>query len=148
MDDKFALMPRAVAAVYMNATGAFGRCQARETNDAVCGAGAAGSSGGGPFAMKSKAAMMRSGGGLKTRRALRGDAGRQLSQAAKLSKLDKLSALARSGGGMARQKMPPYWATPQCVLKRHLITNLPEVRMGDCLRAEGQPAALRLVRPR
>ena len=41
----------------------------------------------------------------------------------------------------------PYWATPQCVLKRHLIANVEGVRMVDCLRMGGGPAALRLLRP-
>ena len=41
----------------------------------------------------------------------------------------------------------PYWATPQCVLKRHLLAQLPDVRMVDCLREVGQRPLLRLVRP-
>ena len=51
-------------------------------------------------------------------------------------------------GGAGRMKLPPYWATPQCILKRHLLARLPELRMGDCLRGPQEPALLRLVRPR
>ena len=46
------------------------------------------------------------------------------------------------GGGHS-----PYWATPQCVLKRHLIFSLPEIRMVDCLRKPGERPLLRLIRP-
>jgi hypothetical protein len=49
-----------------------------------------------------------------------------------------------------RSKHQPYWATPQCVLKRHLLSAEPRLRVLDCLRdspgGQGRPL-LRLVRP-
>ena len=54
---------------------------------------------------------------------------------------------AAAGAGLARAP-PPYWATPQCVLKRHLLEHLKGLRMVDCMRPDGGPAVLRLIRPR
>ena len=43
--------------------------------------------------------------------------------------------------------VPPYWATPQCILKRHLLAADPNMGMVDCTRREGQPVLMRLIRP-
>ena len=120
LDDKFALMSREVASVYMNATSAFSACQSRRANLLSCGDGSSGSD---------KRAIG------KSLRSLKGRAERpkQGSQSA-----------------MGKFRMPapsPYWATPQCVLKRHLIEHLPDIRMVDCLRKAGERPPLRLIRP-
>ena len=112
-------MTREVAAVYMNATRAFGTCQSRKLNGPSCGGGL-GKLGGG-------------GGGLKAKAKLPGG---------KHGLLNSKRAL------LAASQHTPYWATPQCVLKRHLLSHLPDVRMVDCLREAGQRGpVMRLVRP-
>jgi len=137
LDDKFGLMPRRVAAVYMNATAAFTECQSRTINAPDCGEGRMGV--GGKGMMGGKGRMM------KTK-------GRQLMEKPQKDKtafkamrrraLSQKGAKGFPGGGHS-----PYWSTPQCVLKRHLMKWIPEVRMTDCLRLDGKGPVLRLIRP-
>lgn len=146
MDDKFALMPRRVATVYMNATAAFQVCQERRTNVALCGGDAGGR---GRYLIKSagsKAKVRMHRGGPAD-----GNHGTAIGRSlAPLSKPWSKSSLvvkrhhASSGGS---RPPPPYWATPQCVLRRHLLSALPELHTVDCLRRPGEPVPLRLVRP-
>ena len=50
-------------------------------------------------------------------------------------------------GRRLQMRHQPYWATPQCVLKRHLLAGLgSELRMINCMAALNGPL-LRLVRP-
>ena len=129
LDDKFGLMTREVAAVYMNATGAFSACQSRRLNAPSCGDGGLLQARGGDAAAANLVRARPGGGSLK----------------AKLS--SSRHGLKRALAGAHFAAHQPYWATPQCVLKRHLLTHLPDVRMVDCLREPGQRPLLRLVRP-
>ena len=78
----------------------------------------------------------------------------KLSSAAAKMGAAKLGAASKHKLGGARLgaawewERAPYWATPQCVLKRHLLEKMPQVRMLDCTRAPGQLPLLRLLRPR
>ena len=144
MDDKFALMPRRVAAVYMNATASFEACQSREANDVQCG-------GGGKLATKASAKLA-----IRQRALALKDDGRATTKAyTKLALRQRALSLKGEGGARSRPGdgvhsvgHTPYWATPQCVLKRHLLAALPDLHLVDCLRQPGERPFLRLVRPR
>jgi hypothetical protein len=147
LDDKFALMPRRVAAVYMNATKAYEVCQSREVNEPDCSGGKGGKGG--------KGAMFKGGREVRSlamkSRAMSKDARRRMKAMYKVGK-GRPSAEGDLPHGRGRRLQvwtsPAYWATPQCVLKRHLIAHLPELRIFDCLRGEGsRGVVLRLVRP-
>ena len=154
LDDKFALLPRALASVYMNATRIFDSCQARERNAPDCGGGRAGGAdrmlaagkvgragkagAGGKVAKHQRKLHM-----LNGRRLSDGGGGRGVPRSKTISKAKMIAAKSHSGSG---RPPPPYWATPQCVLKRHLLATVADVHMVDCLRREGEPALLRLIR--
>lgn len=147
LDDKFALMPRRVAAVYMNATKVYEVCQSREVNEPDCSGGKGGKGG--------KGAMFKGGREVRSlamkSRAMSKDARRRMKAMYKVGK-GRPSAEGDLPHGRGRRLQvwtsPAYWATPQCVLKRHLIAHLPELRIFDCLRGEGsRGVVLRLVRP-
>lgn len=139
MDDKFGIMPRSVATVYMNATAAFERCQSRVTNEAQCGGRI--EAHGVPATRLAKARV----GFKRPRRLLLDSEQRQLPRPPLAFK----HKYKRAGTGRLMDASAPYWATPQCVLKRHLLSELPHLQMVDCLRRPGErgPRVLRLVRP-
>ena len=141
LDDKFAVMPRQLARVYLNASGAFHACQTRRDNERDC-TTMFGGKGGVKGSVK--------GGKLKGSWAVNSYVkGRALSNMVHgRGRSEKRRALS-DGRSMMRRGVPaPYWATPQCILKRHLLQNSPGVRMVDCTRDPGEPALLRLIRPR
>ena len=155
MDDKFAMMPRAVASVYMNATSAFAACQSRATNLIDCGDKGMGGKGAavkamkGGLGMKGGKGMSKGGmykvGGLKAR--LPPDVMLQRSKEKARLKGRRLLEEVIEEGRRLQMRHQPYWATPQCVLKRHLLAGLgPELRMINCMAALNGPL-LRLVRP-
>ena len=141
LDDKFALMTRDVASVYMNATHAFGTCQSRRANTLTCGGdrgGGGGMAGKGELLLGKRRSMQ----ALHTLHSNARGGGIARGGASLRSKGSRLTKGDAGGGGHS-----PYWATPQCVLKRHLISSLPEMRMVDCLRKPGERPLLRLIRP-
>ena len=127
LDDKFAILPRHVADVYMNATSAFRRCTTRVANMALCGGGGI--------------KMTKKGGTGDPAKTLKRGGARSLQMT---SKYGVRSAHTRAGG-----TEPPYWATPQCILKRHLVEHIPRLHMTGCTwdgsGERGVP--LRLIRP-
>ena len=146
MDDKFAAMPRAVADVYMNATSSFARCQLQQENAALCGGAKAmvTASLKGRSGEKLLAHKMRVGRRALERRASENVPSRAHGFASKQSSRDR----PRDRQGKANVAIQtPYWATPQCVLKRHLLATLPGLHAVDCTRQLGQRPLLRLVRP-
>ena len=154
LDDKFALMPRRVAAVYMNATKAYEVCQSREVNEPDCSGGKF-SKEARDLAVKSLAVKLKARSLAMKSKAMSKDARRRMKAMYKGGK-GRSSAESSAEGvppqGRGRRLQtwtsPAYWATPQCVLKRHLMAHIPELRMLDCLRGEGnRGAVLRLVRP-
>ena len=154
LDDKFALMPRRVAVVYMNATKAYEVCQSREVNEPDCSGGKF-SKEARDLAVKSLAVKLKARSLAMKSKAMSKDARRRMKAMYKGGK-GRSSAESSAEGvppqGRGRRLQtwtsPAYWATPQCVLKRHLMAHLPELRIFDCLRGEGsRGVVLRLVRP-
>ena len=151
MDDKFALMPRRVAAVYMNASRAFRECQAREVNALDCGdGGRMGLPAGKPMGKPMRGLLLAKGqmAGPGARGNTAAGPGKAAAFKGARTKMMRKRALS-SRSGAERPSHSPYWATPQCILKRHLIRALPDLRMFDCLRVEGGPRGppVRLIRP-
>ena len=142
VDDKFALMPRALARFYLNATAAFDGCYARNTTASLCTVARKGK---GPPLGKDKAGAPLG----KTRRLFARRQQQQQQQRPPRGQQPQLGA--RYGRGsrsmasaMATPGHSPYWATPQCILTHYLVTHVPDLQTVRCL----PPPGIRLTRPR
>ena len=166
VDDKFALMSRRLARLYLNATAAFDGCYARQTTEPYCSVDlgpsskfarpphAAGAKGGKlahaggrtrarrGLALLTKAGGVGHGGGSKggfVKGHAGGGGGGGGGGAAGAS-----PPKARRGSGSGGLGFSPYWATPQCVLTYHLKRQLHDLHTVKCI----APARMRLARPR
>ena len=140
LDDKFGLMARRVAEVYFNSTAAFYSCALQRINGPSCLPLMTTSIPAPSFKPSFKVAALAAK-GLARARAL---AGKEKLMGGGLG---KAAALPPRQGRRSLQQAPghsPYWATPQCVLTRHMLARLPDLEVVACT-AESMP--IRLARP-
>ena len=173
LDDKFAIMPRAVAEYYFNATAPFHSCAVESENSPWClpmekggngeqgGKGERGGKGGkgghskgghtggrytkGSYLKGSYLQGVHSKGRYSHGGYTNGD-GRQLSIQSDKWRPPYTQPLSRPRLGQLTHS--PYWATPQCVFTRHLLSRLPDLHLASgCLEGPEGASFPRLVRP-
>ena len=161
VDDKFALMSRRLARLYLNATAAFDGCYARKTTEPYCAVDGSPLSKfarphvakGGKLALAGHTRMRR-GLAMLTKPGGVGHGGRAgfvkghaagggVGAGVPPPKVRR-SGVGGGGGGGGGLGFSPYWATPQCVLTYHLKTQLHDLHTVKCI----TPPRVRLVRPR